>query len=479
MKVVSFRFRNLMGIDELEIKPGKVTRISGPNGSGKTSAIEGLRSFRTGGHDVTLLRNGEESGEAFMLFDDGTEVRKRFRGDDSDLRVRRPDGDVTAAQTWVNRLFDALSFDPVKFLEAKPEKRIEALLDVLPIEVAKTAIEEAAPDGKFPTWATAGRTSFSGRHAIRILDDVRESIFKERAGVNATAKDKQSTADELLRTVPEAPDVAPDVATARADRDSMIRDSEAVRAAAEGEVQRLQLGVQAISETAEHRKHLNERDNIKIEINKLETMLAENKRALAERLLRVEEAGAKLQEALSEKKKAIRWSVERERDDRIANNDKVVAIIDADLRLAEEARRRIDKDAAVRKIAFDARDAAEALAQRSRSLTGQIGAVESIRRNLLSNVPITGVDVRDGELWVDDGVHGSVTFNRLNLAQRIRLSLEVARLRAAEVPFVAFDDAEHLDAEHLAEFEKAAVELGVQLVYATVSNSNFAVEVTQ
>ena len=40
MRVSLFRFKNCLGIDELEVKPGKVTVISGGTGKGKTSVLE-------------------------------------------------------------------------------------------------------------------------------------------------------------------------------------------------------------------------------------------------------------------------------------------------------------------------------------------------------------------------------------------------------------------------------------------------------
>ena len=62
MKIASIHIENVLGIEELDINPGAVTRITGANATGKSSTIEAIKSAVKGGHDATLIRQGAEHG---------------------------------------------------------------------------------------------------------------------------------------------------------------------------------------------------------------------------------------------------------------------------------------------------------------------------------------------------------------------------------------------------------------------------------
>src|SRR3990167_7441079 len=122
LRVVRATVKNILGIEELDFEPGKVTIISGGNGSGKTSALEAIRSIVVGGHDATLLKNGEDKGETILVFNDGTKLTKTVKEDRSTLRVQTKDGgDINSPQTFMNELVDTFSWNPIEFLTA-PKK---------------------------------------------------------------------------------------------------------------------------------------------------------------------------------------------------------------------------------------------------------------------------------------------------------------------------------------------------------------------
>ena len=54
MKIQHPRISNILGITELELQPQCFTQISGPNGTGKTSVLEAIKSVLSpGSHDVS------------------------------------------------------------------------------------------------------------------------------------------------------------------------------------------------------------------------------------------------------------------------------------------------------------------------------------------------------------------------------------------------------------------------------------------
>lgn len=128
MRVKKITIRNVMGVEERTIEPGRVTRIQGRNASGKTSTLEAIKSVIQGGHDATLLRVGQEEGEVVLVLEDGEDeiaVRKRITAEKSDLTVTHPTmGKISAGKRWLDGLVDRLSFNPVDFLTADAKTRV-------------------------------------------------------------------------------------------------------------------------------------------------------------------------------------------------------------------------------------------------------------------------------------------------------------------------------------------------------------------
>src|SRR4051794_15212105 len=89
MKIQHVKISNILGIKDLEFDPSTgFNEIVGKNGEGKTSVIESIKEAIKGGHDATLLRNGEEKGEIVLVLDDEhTSIRRRVSatGSSTDL----------------------------------------------------------------------------------------------------------------------------------------------------------------------------------------------------------------------------------------------------------------------------------------------------------------------------------------------------------------------------------------------------------
>jgi hypothetical protein len=110
-------------------------------------------------------------------------------------------------------------------------------------------------------------------------------------------------------------------------------------------------------------------------------------------------------------------------------------------------------------------DEARKLSEESDRLTDGLEKLEVLKSSLLSSLPIAGLEVRDGEIYVE-----GVPFDRVNESIRVRLAIEVAKLRAGKLGIIAVDGLENLDDRSFQEFEKSAAESGLQFVISRVSN---------
>jgi len=194
MKVTRLSIQNILGIDTLEISPGQITTISGGNGVGKTSVLEAIKAALGGGNDASLIRNGSDSAKVVLVLEDGTEIARSWTEDGkSTVAVKNPAfGKVSSPATYLKRLTDALSVNPVSFITAPSDKRAAWLLEVLPVEVSDADLKACGLTALPPASA----------NGLDRIATAHKTVYDERTGVNRVARDKRGTIAQLEKSLP-------------------------------------------------------------------------------------------------------------------------------------------------------------------------------------------------------------------------------------------------------------------------------------
>lgn len=450
MRVSKIEIKNLLGVEQLEIEPGVVTVISGKNAAGKTSVLESIKSALGGGHDGTLLRKGAEEGEVVLVLENGTTISKTVTAEKSTLSVRHPEfGKVSAGQSYINKLIDSLSVNPVEFLTAPKKQRVEALLDAIPIKVTEGDLDKAGVPNDIPI------VDPESSHALVVIDDVVKTIYEQRTGINRSAKDKRSTARQMKETLPEKP--------ANGDWSKKLKQLEKQHSKLTDETNErfleLREGAQEECRKAD--------ELCQKEISKLEHEANEKIRKIQEELNRKTQGWAKVR---AEKIKEI---LER-RDELVTKLDsehkpkekKLIETI-AEARAMAEAETKAET---TRRFIAEQEKSARGLDEKSKRMTEVLSNLEDLKGSLLKNLPIKGLEVKDGDVFIE-----GIPFDRANAAKRIELAIEVAKLRSKELGLVCVDNLETLDRAHFDAFQKMAEKSGLQFVISRVSNGALAV----
>lgn len=418
MRVQRLRISQVLGIDELEIEPGNVTVAEGANGAGKSSLIEALRSVVHGGHDATLVRHGADAGEVVLLLDDGTEIRKRITQAGSTLSVKDAEGkQVRAPQGYVNRLADALSFDPAAFLRADDKRRAELFLEALPIELDESALLEAVGGV-----VEVPQSQLRG-HPFDVLGAIHKRVYDERTGINRAGKEKRATVEQLSQSLPEKAGVANESAPLEEQKAKLVDQWEARVSSVEKE---RDASLEALREETQRRI-----DEIRIEA---EQEAEKIRQGAAERVAALNaEAGPAIEEVTA----AIAAAREREKAAVAAENTRQV----------------------VEKMKAEV----EALAEQSRALTAALGRLDALKLDLAKQIPMKGVEVRDGQIYKDD-----IPWPRMNRAEQVKLAIRLAQLRAGDLKLVCVDELECLDDRTFEAFRKNAARTDLQFVVTRV-----------
>ncbi|KKL04829.1 hypothetical protein LCGC14_2612170, partial [marine sediment metagenome] len=110
--------------------------------------------------------------------------------------------------------------------------------------------------------------------------------------------------------------------------------------------------------------------------------------------------------------------------------------------------------------------AAEASASAER-LTKALEGLTRIRVDLLKELPIPDMELRDGKIFVKD-----IAFDDLNETQRLMISLELAVMAASELGLVVVDGIERLDSTNRAHLLEAisGIETDLAFILTEVSD---------
>jgi ABC-type cobalamin/Fe3+-siderophores transport system ATPase subunit len=448
MQVSRIVIKNILGISDLEISPGSITQIHGGNGAGKTSVLEAIRCALSGGTDATLLKSGAESGEVVLVLDDGTSITRRITADSSNVSVVHPEfGRLTKPAQYLKKLADALSLNPVQFLSAPKKDRVDQLLQAIPMQVTAEQL------GFVPQVALNGVNL--DEHALEVIGKIQKSIYDLRTGVNRSQKDKEATARQMTETLPpEAP---------------------------EGDW---------------NATYTNVSDRLRELTGETSERVGKAKRAAADQISALKDAHSKHKEAVNaeleaqiEKLRAdsaiqIQGS-EKERDTKIGiveeNREEYLASLKADYdpqhkELSEslaQAKAMIEQHAkaeSTREFIAKLTKDADGLDVESTKLTHAMGRLEILKASLLEKLPIEGLSVTDGDIFV-----GGISFDRVNESKRIRLAIEIAKLRAGSLGLVAVDGLERLDPKTFEAFKKEAAKSKLQFVISRVTDGPLAI----
>ncbi|WP_441280653.1 AAA family ATPase [Tardiphaga sp. 862_B3_N1_1] len=447
MKIQHLRIENILGIKHIEITPGgTMTEIAGDNGQGKTSILEAVKAATQGGHDATLLRAGEKSGEIVLVLDDGIELRKRVTEAKSSLDLIKDGKAISRPSDTIKGLTDLLSVNPVDFLTAPKKKRVEVLLEAMPINVDLARLAEISG---IPV-------NTDGVDGLAVVDLVHKTVFDDRAGTNRAIKEKDATINQLRLAMPEAP------GGVEGDEDDLRAQLQALTETRDTEFKRIDTKLESLrTGSATLKQKL--RDEAQAQINAIREKAAADISAIQEKLT------ADLQTEV-ETLNGTEGKAGKQREKTAATFTEQAQPVQAAIFAIASNR----DAAAKRKVTLETLSNMEAemfdLSKDAERQTAALDAIAAYKSDLLNSLPIPGLEVRDGEVFR----HG-ITFDRLNTAQQVEIAIEIAALRAGDLAVCCIDRFECLSPGTFETFKERAEQLGLQLFVTRVEPGNLTI----
>ena len=445
MKVAKIHISNILGIENLEITPGKVTKIEGRNGSGKTSALEAIKAALKGGHDATLLRKGSDVGEIVLVLQNGTRVIKTVTATESNTKVTNENGKMSKPMQFIGQLSDEISLNPIKFLECKPADRADFLLAAMPLEANTTEIGEIISPA-----LNGQKVSIPAGHALKSVDSVYDQLFQHRQDINRTLKEKKATIEQLSASLPEKYQPADKIRFFIGEAEKVLECKKGALTEAQRELDK--------------KRYALENEASKFYTEKTAAADQEYAEALAKITEKRDAAKREAKDAAQAmSNKALQdWAASKPEDPTIADTEQKISSGRQSLEEAVRIQNTADVVAKMQKEA-------DGLTEKSDAHTAALDALITYKNGLLKNLPID-VEIKDGKVF-----RGGIPYETLNLAQQTQIAVDLAKIRAKDLGLIVLDGAESLDSATLAALEDAIAKTDLQAVMTFVRDTDLTV----
>lgn len=419
MFINRIEIRDLYGTREAAFEPGSMTVLTGANGSGKSSVLKAILSVFNGGSDPAAVRNGAKKGTITIELADRKNhviatIKKTQTEKGSSLEIKDQDGQpIAAAQTWVNNLAESLAVDPARLLSSKPKEIVPILMELVNLSFTKQEISTVI----------AKNAEYSGADLdLDGLEAFRKSLYEERTRANTLAKDADGTVKNLQRALPEG-----DEKDWKTENFRLSQEWGALHADLDNALKAVDAELQ------------NDLDSITA---KAEELKEEARQSAAAKRLALRNEQEPLVEAKGQEAKV---AAER------AEGQNRTVILKQQI---EDGRQKYSKES-----------------NRASRLTFAMEAIDELKKRKLAELPIPGVEVRDGQFLVD-----GVPFEHVNTARRVEVAFQICALRAGDLPFLVIDNSECLDTETWIALQDAARGSGFQVVAARVTDGPLSIE---
>lgn len=507
LQVYDLKIRNVLGIKELHVVPGKsgITVIAGKNGTGKSSLLAVANLLAKGGN-IQTLRNvdaeEDDPTEVIALLTDGVD-NYRYIDTDKKTEVKRQVGDSVAYEKigmpprqWLNQFFDKATINPLDFCDPNidDKNRVKMLLEAIDLDYHANEL-----------WDSIGLNPLDyppvcENHPLKEIEAIRKNIYDRRTGINRDENANRSTAEKIAETIPaQMPivenleekekelsflqqDIIASKMNANAARDRVFEIATADKKAF---IEKLDLEINNKIQALDI-ENTNQISELQSSYDQSINDLKEKIRALEnECLQRRDEINQQYTDRLSEIEKSKNLKIEKLNDatntainaaheehtirmSKIWEKEQAAHTLELEIQQSKNTQKEIVQIMERRKIWEKYEADANSLLGQSERLTEALDALDRYKAKLCENLPIEGLDVADNKVKVN-----GVPWEQLNTATHYKIGVQVACLRQKSkglTPFVIVDRIEQLDSEHFSLLENELKEQGAIAFMAKVDD---------
>lgn len=456
LSIKKLKVHNFMGIQELEVEPGKFNVIEAKNGSGKTSFIEAIKDIcSAGAKDVTVLRNGQEA-EVYLELSDGSTLKKTTDEGGVNLKVKVENKTIQNPAGFINNLVEVSSLNPIKFMNGDKKTRMKMLLKTIKTNISEQQLLDLFSEFFSPD-------DYDKDNIFKTLDSIRKKIYDERTFANREIKNLNSFSDGIKKSIDDLK--ASNSADGKDAFDHDILSGEDGFKKCMGKIDEAE--TRAKNELEAEQNRINEKLNQMTSaenaiIREKQEAIEKIKKEIAEINLKVSqiESAAKVSQEKAKNKYSEKCiQIKSDREALVSKRSSFEAI----------ERQKIQLEKNTKEL--------EKAKEKYYNLENLMDKLDGLKVNILKNSPFPSIEIKEDDIYV-----GDVHFDRINTAEKIKISLDICSRNTGKLSIICVDGLECLDADNFSIFKEEALKRdGVQYFVTRVSdnkNDSIRVEVS-
>jgi exonuclease SbcC len=145
MQVSKISIKNVLGIEQLDLQPGKITVIEGGNGKGKTSTLEAIQKLFVNNceRNNCFVKTGADKSEIKVVLDDNTNIKKTINNDGKvNVNIEKEGGKFKSPETFLKSLVSQYQLNPIDLLKLNQKDFNKLILQLMPVVITNDTLKE-------------------------------------------------------------------------------------------------------------------------------------------------------------------------------------------------------------------------------------------------------------------------------------------------------------------------------------------------
>lgn len=472
LRIRKLEIANYLRIEALTINcDGKHVVISGPNASGKTSAVQALFDGLKGcaaGSAPDKIHDGAKAADITIELGGKYVVTRHITAAGAKLTITdAQENRVTRPQELLDGLLCDYALDPAKFLTMTDAQQIGTLLDVTGIRppVVKVKVKEIIGEE-----IAAGEAETAFDYLKRLIGDNTGALYLRRRDVNRVAEQKALALKEARQRLAqvggeavEGVDVSAlnkqisekhDEWRAYSAKEFAVREAKSV---ADRALTAVATAINAHEASREAEKEILSR-------------MEELQRCAAVQFEKTQQLMADVTAKKAESERLVEAAVVVKRAfDAAVDPSPAIAELQAKLESAGKASAAVQERKALAAEVERIKEEERGAAERQEQLTSQIEQIRGLRESLIDteSLGVANLTMGDGELLLNGR-----SFNKCaSFAERLRVACAIGMREKPHVRILRIDNGEHLDGESKKMVFELAEKEGFQVFMTAVADS--------
>ncbi len=202
MQITRIEIKDFLGLERINLTQlGKVNKITGDNGTGKSSILKAItEAFKSSGVDPHIIRDNGDSAEIYIELDNNMTVRRRITPTGNTVKVVVDGQPMSKPQKFLNDLIGAMNFNPVDFFEANKKTRRTLLLSAIPFQMEAEELSSILSKAGFKL--DLNKYDFD-QHGLLVLDTIKRDIYDIRKERHLTLERQKKVVEQARLDLPE------------------------------------------------------------------------------------------------------------------------------------------------------------------------------------------------------------------------------------------------------------------------------------